>query len=147
MDTEGAVEEFYVQRWGKPIRCIKVTRPGGVVELFHVNRLRTELKRGMPVFPWKTAEDVTRPYNLWTLANAEYKTGINVHELREALRDGKLPGIYKKWRYGRWHREAWFVTEEAVKEYMRKRIIEKFEGRLNWDVSSETVMENSKAKP
>lgn len=141
------VEEFMFERWGRSIKCWRVIRETGLVEIFHLNKFGTGLKRGLPNFPWPSASHVTRPLNVLTLAEAEWKTGLRVHELRQYIREGRLAGNFKKWRNGNWHREAWFVTEEALDEFVRRKVVEHYAGRLNWDIDAKETLSRNERKP
>ena len=102
-------------------------------ELFYF--VKSKLMRGKPTIPRNSAEEVSRPASLLTRENASYISGISPASLEKAIQRGHLRAIKKTWKYGYRHRSGLFIDIHDLEQYMAKKAIEKYKGRMiEWDM-------------
>lgn len=114
-------------------------------ELFHFRK--TVLKRGLPVPPYRTIEELTRPVTMLTLDNAARILGIERSTIGTAIRRGYLPATKKVWRNLTWKRHGLLVDLFDLQEWAARRMLEKHLGRqLEWDTSALGILSKGAKK-
>jgi len=140
MDNEEIERWEYVPRkGGSTYVCFKNERG----EIFHFKK--NVLMRGLPCGPFNSAEEVRRPMNILTLANAAALCSMTERNLRYAIYNGKLAGVLRTWWYGHRRRQGWLVDIKDVKELIAKRALSKALGKVEWDISAGDVLGEGKA--
>jgi hypothetical protein len=107
-------------------------------DLFHF--ARAKLRRGKPLPPYRSADELTRNHDVLTLANASHISGLSPRILKQHIYDGELEAIKKKWRYGNVRRTGWLLRLKDLREVMMRRAIRKRLGELEWDISAEQLL-------
>lgn len=131
-----SVETFEVpgRQGGQPYVCFRNAHG----EVFHFQR--SQLKRGMPFGPWRTADCINRPLSSLTIENASHVSGLSPQIIRNAIWSGVLPAVMRKWRWGNVFRRGYLVEMKHVRELVARRALERAKGLIEWDVSALEVV-------
>jgi hypothetical protein len=78
----------------------------------------------MPAY--RDAESFPRPKGTMTINEIHDYTGLAVSTIKLYIKQGKLGGILRRWRYGVYKRHAWFIPVDEVKRFLAKRAVDKY---------------------
>ena len=81
--------------------------------------------------PWppKTAEDVPRPRDHFTVKQVADMFGMHISSIKWNIHHGHLVAYKRSWFYGpSYKRTAWFITGAAIKEWKMFNIVKKYAG-------------------
>ena len=80
-------------------------------------------------WPPKTAEEVPRPKDHFTVKEVAEMFGMSVKGVRWNIQNGHLEAYKREWWYGvSYKRAAWFITAAAIKEWRLFNIVKKYVG-------------------
>ena len=76
----------------------------------------------MPTY--KNASDFPHP-GMKTLEETRELTGLAISTLKKYIYSGKIGAVLRRWRYGVYRRQAWFIPISELKRFAAKRAVSK----------------------
>lgn len=61
-----------------------------------------------------------------TLEEVHQQTGLAIRTLKKYIYLGKLGAVLRRWRYGVYRRQAWFIPITELKRFAAKRAVDKY---------------------